>query len=272
MRRLACIGVALAVIAAGCERPRSSERGCPLTPEQEIDVGRATAPLLEARFGGRLDLPAIQAYVRTVGERIGRAASGGQWPYRVTVLDSPQVGSFSLPGGPVFVTRGLVARLRTEGELAAVIAHQVAHAGADHDMQRLCDAFGTQILTDAAEAAARATARDDAGASPPQAAALEKLVVACVQVPYTPEMELEADALGLDYMIAAGYHPGEMIRAASLFESMQGPEGSGFLGLHPNPGARAESVAAAAGRKYPGRDGRVGRDEYQREVLDRLKK
>ena len=270
MRRTACIGVVLAVIAAGCERPQSAQRGFPLTPEQEIDVGRAAAPQLEARFGGRLDPPAIQAYVRTVGERIGRAASGGRWPYRVTVLDSPQVGSFSLPGGPVFVTRGLVARLRTEGELAAVIAHQVAHAGADHDMQRLCDAFGPQILTDAA--VAWATARDDAGASPPQAAALEKLVVACVQVPYTPEMELEADALGLDYMIAAGYHPGEMIRAASLFESMQGPEGSEFLGLHPNPGARAEGVAAAAGRKYPGRDGRVGRDEYQREVLDRLKK
>jgi predicted Zn-dependent protease len=145
--------VVLAVVAAGCARPQSAQRGCPLTPEQEIDVGRAATPHLEARFGGRLDPPAIQAYVRTVGERIGRAASGGQWPYRVTVLDSPQVGLFSLPGGPVFVTRGLVARLRTEGELAAVIAHQMAHAGADHDIPRLCDAFGPQILTDAAEAA-----------------------------------------------------------------------------------------------------------------------
>jgi predicted Zn-dependent protease len=269
VKRLVYIGAALAAIAAGCRQPEVQDRGCVLAPEQEIEIGRAAAPQLEARFGGRLEPPAVQAYVRTVGERISRAASGGQWPLRVTVLDSPRPGVFSLPGGPIFVTRGLLARLQTEGELAAVLAHQVAHATAGHDMQRLCGTFGPPILMQAAAAAA--SVRDIGLVSRAEAEALDKLVAACTDVPYTPEMEKEADALGLDYMVAAGYHPGEMVRVASLFESMEGKQGSEFQGLHPNPDGRATGVADAVTRKYSGRGGRVGRAEYQREVLDRLK-
>lgn len=269
MRHLACIGVGLAVLAAGCRPPPSAQRARLLAPEQEVDIGRAAAPRLEERLGGRLDALAVQAYVRTVGERIDRAASGGEWPLRVTVLDSPRAGAFSLPGGPVFLTRGLLALLDSEGALAAVIAHQVAHAGAGHDLRRLGEAPGPRVLADAAAAAA--LVREGAPLSPAAAAALDRLVVAATEVGYSAEMEAEADALALDYMVAAGYHPGEMVRVAALFESMQGGQGSEFLGVHANPAGRAAGISAAAGRKYLDRGGRIGRPEYQREVLARLK-
>jgi len=264
-----CIVAALALAAIGCQQPAAAGRTSVLTAEQEMEIGRAAAPVMESRMGGRLEPAVVQAYVQTVGERIARSA-GGEWPYRFAAVDSPRVGLFSLPGGPVYVTRGLLGRLDTEAQLAAVLAHQVAHVSAGHDVRRVGDAFGTQVLTEAAWAAA--PGGDAASSSPRAVAALARLVVGCAEIAYTSEMESEADALALDYMAAAGYHPGEMVRVAALLESMQGRDAAEFLGLHPNPGNFARQVAEAVSRKYPGRGGRIGREEYQRVVLDRLKK
>jgi len=269
VKPVACIVAALALAAMGCQQPHAAGRPSVLTAEQETEIGRAAAPVLEARLGGRLEPAVLQAYVQTVGERIARSA-GGEWPYRFGVLDLPRTGLFSLPGGPVYVTRGLLLRLDTEAQLAVILAHQVAHVSAEHDVRRVGDAFGTQVLTEAAWAAA--PGGDAASSSPRAVAAIARLVVGCTEIAYTSEMEGEADALALDYMAAAGYHPGEMIRVAALLETMQGREGADFLALHPNPGNFARDVALTVGRKYPGRGGRIGREEYQRVVLDRLKK
>jgi predicted Zn-dependent protease len=258
--------VALTLALVGCQRPQEAGRPSVLTVEQEVEIGRAAGPLLEGRQGGRLEPAVLQAYVQTVGERIARSA-GGAWPYRFAAIDSPRIGLYSLPGGPVFVTRGLLARLETEGELAAMLAHQVAHVSADHDVKRVGYAFGTRVLTEAASAA-----RESPSPSPAAVAALVRLVVGCMEIAYTAGMESEADALALDYMVAAGYHPKETIRAATLLESMQGREAAEFLGLHPNPSSRARDVGVAVSRKYPDRIGRIGREEYQRVVLDHLKK
>ena len=270
MRPVVCILVVFALALVGCQQPRQAVgRATLLTAEQEVEIGRAAGPLLESKLGGRIEPAVLQAYGQTVGERIARSA-GGEWPYRFVVLDSPRIGLYSLPGGQVYVTRGLLGRLDTEAELAAVLAHQVAHSNAEHDAKRVGDAFGTRVLTEAASAAA--SARESPTPSPADVAALARLVVGCMEIAYTPEMESEADVLALDYMVAAGYHPGEMIRVATLFETMQGREGAEFLAVHPNPGNRARDIALAVSRKYPGRIGRIGREEYQRVVLDRLRK
>ena len=269
MKPTACIAMVLTLLATGCQQPQAAGRKPLLTAEQEAEIGRAAGPLLESRLGGRFEPAVVQAYSQTVGERIARSASG-EWPFRFAVLDSPLVGVFSLPGGPVYVTRGLLARLGTEAELAAVLAHQVAHASAGHDLKRVGDAFGTRVLTEAASAAA--SARESPSLSPAAVAALVRLIVGCTEIAYTPEMESEADALALDYMVAAGYHPDEMVQVATLSKTMEERDAAAFMLLHPNSGNRARDVALAVSRKYPGRGGRIGREEYQRVVLDRLKK
>jgi predicted Zn-dependent protease len=269
VKSMACIVAAVALAVSGCQQTRQAGRQPILTVGQEIEIGRAAAPVLEGRLGGRLEPAVLQAYVQTVGERIARSA-GGEFTYRFAAVDSPRVGAFSLPGGPVYVTRGLLARLDTEGELAAVLAHQVAHSIAGHDVPRVGEAFGTRVLMDAASAAA--SARQSPSASPQAAAGLARLVVGCTELAYTTDMESDADALALDYMAAAGYHPGEMIRVAAFLETMQGRDAVEFQGLHPNPANRARDVGLAVSRKYPGRAGRIGREEYQRVVLDHLKK
>jgi predicted Zn-dependent protease len=268
VKRLACVCLALAAaLAAGCPRPTGPARWAGLAPEQEADIGRAAAPEFEKRFGGRIEHPALQAYVRTIGERIARSLAAGHWPYRFSAVESPRAAIRSLPGGTFYVTRGLLEKLETEGELAAVLAHQLAHSAAGHDEREIGRRLDPQVLAGAAMAAARSAGGP---VQPADAENLAKVIAAYAEMQYTPEMEAEADGLALDYMVAAGYHPGEMVRLATLLETTAGADGGPWLAGHPNPPDRVGEVRIAVARKYPDRGGRVGRQEYQREVLGRL--
>jgi predicted Zn-dependent protease len=265
MRRLLIFSVSLAALAAvaGCAGEKTAGREPVLSADQRIAISRVAAPLIEKSFGGRLDHPAVQAYVRTVGERVARSLAGGGFPYQFFVLDTPVAAAVALPGGQVYVTRGLLMQLETEGELAGLLGHELAHITAGH---------GEHIVgvTALAEAADKVPVN---GPLPTGAAGrmIDEAVKKLLYVQYSAEMEKEADRLGLDYMVAAGYYPGEMVRLATTFGALAGPDAAWFRNIHTNPAGRADAVRQAVGRKYVDQAGRVGRQEYQREVLDRLK-
>ena len=105
----------------------------PLEAEEELAVGIAGAPQVQGRFGGTLDVPVVQAYVRTIGERVARPMGQGRWPYRFTVLASRQVAAPLLPGGQVFLTRGLLEQLDTEAELAGLLARELVFIDRHYD-------------------------------------------------------------------------------------------------------------------------------------------
>jgi len=262
------------VVAGGCQRvPGTGERKfIPLTWDQEIALGREAAPELESQFGGPLDDLLIQAYVRTVGERVARSARHPEMPelpYQFVALDSDVVNAFALPGGPVYVTRGMLEQLKTEGQLAAVLAHEIRHINGRHGSQQIGRQMGMQILLDVATAVA---ARSEGGARAARYGRdVADVVAGLVNLKYTREMESEADRLGLDYMVAAGYHPQEMVNLLTLLTSTEGPRPPEFLSTHPNPENRVGAIREIIRTKYPNRDGRVADDEYRREVLDRLK-
>ena len=260
------LAAALMTVSAGCLSSRPAAVPSGLTAEQRIDLGRAAAPRIEQEHGGRLDNPAVQAYVRAVGERVARSSSRSSWPYHFSVLASPKAGLIALPSGHVYITRGLLERLETEGELAGLLGHALGHVISSHAERRA----GTADELAAAAAGARAF-RPGGAAAQAEFQGLGAVVGRLVAVQYTPAMEAEADRLGLDYMVAAGYHPAEMVRLATLLASMEGRGEAEFARVHPSPADRADAMRAAVSRKYPGRAGRVGREEFQREVLDRLK-
>lgn len=242
------------LLVAGCmTNPATGERQiAPLmSEEQEAQAGAAAHPKIVEAYGGVYGDEKLGAYVAGVTARIVKATNRPDGPYRVTVLDSPVVNAFALPGGYVYVTRGLMALVNDEAELAGVIGHEIGHVNARHSAQRQTAAMGTSLLG----AVLGAVVGSDA---------VNQIVGLGGQgllANYSREQEYEADMLGVRYLAKAGYDP---YAAADFLQSMNAQEElraqmrnaqydasrNDWLASHP---ATPSRVAAA--RQYAGEAG-----------------
>ena len=144
---------------------------------------------------------ALQAYVQQVGERVARHSHRGQLDYHFTVIDSPDINAFALPGGYIYIHRGLMAYLGSEAELAAVLGHEVGHVTARHGVRQQSQSTAWGVL---GQAVAMGTG---VGAAADVTGVLGNAVVRG----YGRDMELEADGLGAEYLARGGYDPQAMI-------------------------------------------------------------
>ncbi len=196
----------------------------------------------------------LLAYVTEVGMRIARVSHMPELDFRFHIVDSHVINAFALPGGFVYVHRGLLAHLGSEAELAGVIAHEVAHVTARHFARRearrdLANAAGqvTGVL------AAVATRSNRAGAE------IRDVTRLWAQVGisgFGRERELEADSLGAEYMLAAGYDPSAILASLTAlkneadFRRKVTGQGGGYHGLfasHPRDDFRLQRAIAAVG-------------------------
>ena len=194
-------------------------------------------------------------------------------PYEYTfgVLDNDMVNAFALPGGPIYVTKGLLFNLENESQLAGVLAHEVTHVAGQHSAAAVSNQLGAAIVLQAAIAALTRTSGETVAGGAAQAA---QVAEGLRQMSYSRSHEREADIYGLQYLVAAGYQPQGIVDVMRLFERMEGagrtPE---FLRTHPNPGNRIEYLEQEIRRNYPDAANNpnlvVGRERYQQQVLSR---
>jgi len=168
-----------------------------MTPEDEARIGAEQHPKILEEFGGAYDDPALAAYVDRVGQRLVRVSDMPNQRFTFTVLNSSMVNAFALPGGYVYVTRGLLALANNEAELAGVLAHEIGHVVARHGAERYNQTMIAQILAVGAGLALG----DQAAAQMFGAAA------APVLASYSREHEFEADTFGVRYLARANYDP-----------------------------------------------------------------
>ncbi len=235
-----------------------------LTPPQEIALGAATAPSVAAEFGGALRDRELQRYVELVGQRLVAQTAARSTPYafRFTVLqDTRTVNAFALPGGPIFVTAALLSILKSEAELAGVLGHEIGHVVARHSAEHLASAELTNGLVRAAS-----VATSDGYGSRGQLAVIAGQLIA---LKYGRNDELESDALGVKFLSQSGYDPSAM---GDVMRALQRAAPAGrqpqFLASHPDPGNRAEKIAAHL-TEYPTSDVR-NEQAYRQQVLERL--
>jgi predicted Zn-dependent protease len=243
--------------AAGCAAP-TADRPSPISGNRapaEQRAGDRAHPAILAQYGGAYE-GRVTSYVRDLGQRLAGATEQPQGPWTFTVLDSPIVNAFALPGGYVYVTRGLVALAGDEAELAGVIGHEMGHVVAAHSMQRREQSTMAQIGVLAAVLGGAAlglegSALDMLGQG---AGAVAQGAVAS----YSRAQEIEADRLGVAYLARAGYDPGaqadflrRMAAQDSLSAELQGrsynPNRVDFFASHPATGERVQAASAAAG-------------------------
>jgi predicted Zn-dependent protease len=248
-----------------------------LSPQQEVALGQEAAPQFAQEFGGPYADPVIQEYVRGVGAKVAAQATSSEYPYQYsfTVLDSDVVNAFALPGGPIYITRGLLFQLSDESQLAGVLAHEVTHVAARHSAQQISRQMSVSVLISIASAA---LTRGKTGAqnSASMMEDVASLVANLADLRYSRKNETEADVFGLDYMVRAGYQPMGMVGVMQMFlklERQAGSSGPEFLKTHPNPDNRVETLLLTIQEKYPKApsDPRliVGAQAYQEKVLSR---
>jgi beta-barrel assembly-enhancing protease len=213
-----------------------------ITVEQEIALGLQAAPQLAREFNGLDPDSGLQARVEGVGQNLLRASPAGRSPYEFDfhlLADQQTINAFALPGGQVFITRALYDQLQTEGELAGVLGHEIAHVIARHSAEHIAKARLTEGLTGAA---VLATYDPDNPASM-RTAQVAILIGQLINMKYGRDDELESDWLGLCFMADAGYDPRELMRVMEvLAAASQGQAPPEFFSTHPNPGNRIQRI------------------------------
>jgi predicted Zn-dependent protease len=244
--RFVFIAAALALAVAGCTTNLATGESAFtlfMSPADEIRVGAQEHPKILARFGGAYDDPRVGGYVAEIGGRLAANSEMPQFPFTFTVLNSPEVNAFALPGGYVYVTRGLVALANSEAELAAVIGHEIGHVVARHTAQRYSQAVAAGV----GAALLGAVVGGDASQ-------LAQLGGELYLAGFSREQEFEADQLGVRYLKNAGYESYAMagflenlIRNKSLQEQIIDDDlpDTDFFSTHPNTPDRVARAAVA---------------------------
>jgi predicted Zn-dependent protease len=222
-----------------------------ITPEQEVALGLQAAPEMAQQFGGLDPDAEAQTRVDRVCERVVSKSAAGESPYRFEchLLDDPEIiNAFALPGGQVFITEGLLRRLETEGELAGVLGHEVAHVVARHGAEHIAK----QQLTEGLTGAAVLATYDPNDPSSQSSAAVAAMIGQLVNMRFGRQDELESDRLGIRFASEAGYDPRSMIALMKILdESSKGGRPPEFFSTHPNPENRIQRIQTAIEERYP---------------------
>jgi predicted Zn-dependent protease len=229
--------------------------------EQDIEIGRKYAPEVEKQMGGRVADEHLQNYVNSVGRRIARVSHNPNLEYHFVALDHESVNAFALPGGYIFVTSGMLEKLRTEAQLAAILAHETVHVVARDISNMMSNEIGISLLLSAVPS-------DKASSGVLTAARVTRKILG---LQFSRKDEREADLGGLDYMVRAGYDPYAMVETMHMLQEQQRVAPVEFFSTHPSPENRIGYLMRRIETKYINRAGlKAGKEDYRRAVLDKL--
>ena len=211
------------------------------------------------------DDSALHSYVNEVGQRIAKASHRPGLTFRFTVIDSDTVNAFALPGGYIYITRGILAYLNSEAELAAVLGHEVGHVTARHSVRQHSAATATSVAGAILGATTGISASQD----------LFNVFGKAMLSGYGREHELESDRLGAQYLARTGYDPQAMIEVIGVLKNQElfereraraeGREARAYHGVfasHPENDRRLQEVVGEAEALKTATRPRVGREIF----------
>ena len=222
-----------------------------ISENQEIQMGREYNAQILKQYPVYQD-QSLQEYVQSIGESLALKSHRPELVYRFTVLDSPDINAFALPGGYIYINRGLMSYLSSEEELAAVLGHEIGHVTARHSVRQYSQAQLMGILSTAVEINSGRTAGN-----------LANLASGALLSGYGRDMELEADDLGAQYIYQEGYSPQGMYEVLSVLKDQEiyskkiaeqrGQEPRSYHGVfasHPSNDLRLQEVLDNVGSSF----------------------
>ena len=282
--RVSTLTVALtAALVAGCATSTVTN---PVTGRAERSVMDEATELAEGRKAHQqvlaeysaLDNPRLQAYVNGLGQRLARLSHRSALAWQFTLLDSPEVNAFALPGGYVYVTRGILAYMDSEADLAGVIGHEIGHVSARHGAQRATRQQDAGLGVLAATVLGIGLEGLGVRGAAQAASQVSQGVAAGFVASYSRDQELQADQLGAEYLSRSHFDPKNMVDVIGVLKDQErfaadsareagkpAPSGSSWLSSHPSNDQRLQQIRQAAAA-YPGPYDDDGRARYLKAI------
>jgi predicted Zn-dependent protease len=250
----------MAAGTACATNPATGKRQMSLLSEaEELAIGQQQDAEIRREMGV-YDDPELQRYVSNIGQELAQASHRPNLPWSFTIVDSPAINAFALPGGYIYVTRGILAYLDDESELAGVLGHEIAHVTARH---------AAQAYTRQAQASVGLAILSIFVPSTQPFTELGATGLGVLFLRHGREAEIEADRLGVEYESRAGYDPAgvpRFLKTLARVDAMSERGVPNWLSTHPDPGARVARAEPIAGKFVSADAKKVNRDEY----LDRI--
>ena len=243
------IVLALTIILSGCAvNPVSGDREIVLmSVDDEKKIGAENAQQVKEQMG-LIDDPALLSYVQSIGDRLASHSPYQEVSYQFQIIDSADPNAFALPGGYVYVSRGLLVLVNSEDELAGVIGHEIGHVAARHSVQRLTRAAPVGVVTGITAAAAGIFSPSLANA----VAGTGNLLNMAILAPYSRDQENAADAIGQELAAKAAWDPEGIALFLKTLDRETKRQGKGgeqisFLSTHPSTPERIRETEQRSG-------------------------
>jgi hypothetical protein len=244
IRSTVVVGIVLSVAALGAQAVITPPKNN-YTPAQDVELGRKAAAQVEQQLPILHD-EEVTSSIASVGQRlvgaIPQALQHSEFRYSFQVVNVREINAFALPGGPMYVNRGMIEAAHTEGEAAGVMAHELSHVALRHGTAQATKATKYEV----GELLGAVVGSIIGGRVGSVVSQGTQFGLGTYFLRFSREDERQADLLGSHIMARAGYDPREMANMFKTIEKQGGPGGPQWMSDHPNPGDRAEYIAREA--------------------------
>lgn len=259
---LLLIASVFGLICSGCSvNPVTGEDQFLLvSPEDEKKMGEEYSKQVEKELGESVNDVQIQNYINSVGQKIARISHSPEIGFSYKTIDHNSVNAFALPGGYIYITTGLLKELNAESQLAAILAHETAHVTARHIAELITRDYliGIGFSVAGSQAASSAIRIAD-------------IVRQLEGMSFSRRQERQADTVGMDYMVKAGYTPYGMVETMEILQKQDEYRPIEFFSTHPSPENRVGYLREHIFNNRYGNTGTVGKEEYAANITERLK-
>jgi beta-barrel assembly-enhancing protease len=208
------------------------------SPQQDVEIGHSSATQAERQLPIVNDAT-VTSYVNRIGQRLAANAGGPNFQYRFRVVNASDINAFALPGGYIYLNRGILENARTEGEVAGVLAHEIAHVALRHGTHQVSKAYaaqtGVQILGGLLQGRVGQNAANIMNVA--GGVGLNALFLK-----FTRDLETQADVRGAQILAASGYAPADMVNFFHQLERADRSKRTTWLSHHPAPPDRISRI------------------------------
>ena len=208
------------------------------SPQQDVEIGQQSAVEAERQLPILRDSE-VDAYINRIGQRLAQNAGGPQFQYRFRVVNASDINAFALPGGYIYINRGIIDNARNEGEVAGVVAHEIAHSALRHGTHQASKAYaaqaGLQILG--------GLLGGKVGGNTAQILnAVGGIGLNALFLKYSRDLETQADVRGAQILAASGYTPADMVSFFQQLANVDKSKKTTWLSHHPAPPDRIARI------------------------------